>query len=101
MPQSIEMFSKSQSTGIDYLRGIYTTVIVKDVMTREEMNDSEALENIIRYLFDNIGSLVSPNNIANYMKTNHKTIDPRKVEKILKATQDAFILYGVNRFDVR
>ena len=35
------------------------------------------------------------------MKTSHKTIDSRKVEKMLKAVQDAFIIYGVNRFDVR
>ncbi|GHU07989.1 ATPase [Alphaproteobacteria bacterium] len=101
MPQSFEMFHEDEKIGVDYLKGVYSTVILKDVTSRDGAEDGEALENILRFLFQNVGSLVSPKKIADYMKSNYRTIDPRKVERLIKATVDAFILYGVNRYDIK
>lgn len=100
-PQSFEMFEQSAQLGVDYLRGIYTTIILKDVVTRDGADDAEALENILKFAFQNIGSLVSPNKIADYMKANYRTIDPRKVERLLSVSKDGFILYAVDRFDIK
>ena len=100
-PQSFEMFAQSDQLGIDYLRGIYTTIVLKDVVTRDGADDAEALENILKFVFQNIGNLVSPNRIADYMKSNYRTIDPRKVERLLSVSKDSFILYAANRFDIK
>jgi predicted AAA+ superfamily ATPase len=101
MPQSVEMFNESESLGIDYLTGIYTTVVLNDILTRQGINDSEALENILKFVFDSIGKLLSPKKIADYMASNYRKISSRTVESYLTATTEAFILYGTDRFDIK
>ena len=100
-PQAFEFFASNDSAGIDYLRGVYNTVMIKDVVTRNGADDANALQKINRFIFDNVGSLVSPNKIANYMISHHDKIDSRKVEKILSAVSDAYIFYPVNRYDIK
>jgi predicted AAA+ superfamily ATPase len=100
-PQAIEMFGANESLGIDYLTGIYTTVVLKDIITRDGVNDSEALENVLKFVFDNIGNSFSPKRIADYMGSNYRKISSRTVEKFLSATVDSFILYGADRFDIK
>lgn len=101
MPQSVEMFKEDHFTGMDYLTGVFNTVVVKDIITREGMDDAEMLNRILRFLFDNIGNLVSPNKIANYIKSNYRTIDQRKVEKIIAAICESYILYPVQRYNIK
>lgn len=100
-PQSYEMFNTSEQLGVDYLRGIYSTVMLKDVATREGSGDVEALNNIMRFVSNNVGSLTTPNGIANYMRSNYRTIDPRKVERMLSSACDSYIIYPANRYDIR
>lgn len=100
-PQSVEMFKESTNLGIDYLAGLYHTVVLKDIITREGVNDSEALENTLKFVFDNIGNLLSPKKIADYMGNNYRKISSRTVEKFLRATTDSFVLYSTNRFDIK
>jgi predicted AAA+ superfamily ATPase len=101
MPQSVEMFDTDYALGLDYLRGVYSTVVLKDIMTRNDTDDANAFSNILKFLFDNVGNLVSPNKIANYLKANHKSIDPRKVERLIDATCKSYILYPANRFSIK
>jgi len=63
-PQAFQMFRQSDQLGVDYLRGIYTTIALKDVITRDGANDAEVLENILKFVFQNIGNLISPKNTA-------------------------------------
>lgn len=100
-PQSIEMFNENSTLGTDYLTGLYHTVVLKDIITREGINDSEALENTLKFVFDNIGNLLSPKKIADYMGNNYRNISSRTIEKFLSATTDSFILYGVDRFNIK
>lgn len=100
-PQSVEMFNENNNLGIDYLSGLYHTVVLKDIITREGVNDSEALENTLKFVFDNIGNLLSPKKIADYMGNNYRKISSRTIEKFLSATTDSFILYCVDRFDIK
>lgn len=101
-PQSVDLFKDDENLAIEYLTGVFSTVVLKDVITRSEVpNDTEALQNILRYVFDNVGSLVSPKKIADYMSNNYRTISSRTVERFLSAAIDSFILYDVNRFDIK
>lgn len=100
-PQSVEMFKESTNLGVDYLTGLYHTVVLKDIITREGVNDSEALENTLKFVFDNIGNLLSPKKIADYMGNNYRKISSRTIEKFLISTTDSYILYSANRFDIK
>lgn len=100
-PQSFEMFAQNDHLGVDYLRGIYNTIVLKDVVTRDGANDPGALENILKFVFQNIGNLISPNKIATYMKSHYRTIDQRKIERLLSVSKDSYILYAADRFDIK
>ena len=64
-----------------YLSSVYNDIIIKDVMTRKKIQDETMLRNVANFAMDNIGSLVSTNNIANTMISDGKDINVRTVER--------------------
>jgi len=85
----------------DYLAGVYNTVLLKDIVTRGRINDVPLLESVIRFLFDNIGSIVSSNKIANSLTSYGRKTTSVTVENYIQALTEAFILYKVGRYDVK
>ncbi|MSU09819.1 ATP-binding protein [Veillonellaceae bacterium WCA-693-APC-5D-A] len=85
----------------EYLSGIYNTIIVKDILTRLQVRDIKMLSSIVKYVFANVGSLLSPGKIANAMTSAGRKIDPKTVERYLQGLQDSLIIYQANRYDVR
>jgi uncharacterized protein len=85
----------------DYLRGIYSTIILKDVASRYRINDVMMLESLARFLFDNIGNQFSSKKIADTMTSAGRKIDSKTVEKYIYALVDSFIVYQAKRYDVK
>lgn len=84
-----------------YLEGIYTSIILKDVMTRYRISDMGMLDSVVRFMFDNVGNLCSATKIANTMTSAGRKISTHTVENYLSALTESFILYRVGRFDVK
>ena len=84
-----------------YLEGIYTSIVLKDIVSRKRIADVSMLESVIRYMFDNIGNLCSSTKIANTMTSAGRKISVRTVEAYLEALTDSFILYRADRYDVK
>lgn len=84
-----------------YLEGIYTSILLKDIMTRRKITDASMLESVIRFMFDNIGNLCSARKIANAMTSAGRKISVPTVEGYLSALVDSFILYKAERYDVK
>jgi predicted AAA+ superfamily ATPase len=85
----------------EYLRGIYHTVLLKDIVGRRHIEDVELLELVIRFLFDNIGNIVSVKKIADSLGSHGRKTTPVTVAGYLDALMDAFILYRANRYDIK
>ena len=85
----------------DYLRGIYSTILLKDIVQRYQISDIMMLESVIRFVFDNIGSRFSANNIARILTANGRTANDKTVEKYLQALVDSLILYRVQRYNIK
>jgi predicted AAA+ superfamily ATPase len=85
----------------DYLSGIYNTVVLKDVVARNKISDVMMLESIIRFIFDNIGNLLSTKKIADTMTSNGRKIDVKTVEKYLASLQASYILYQAKRYNIK
>lgn len=93
------------------LEGIYSTVILRDVLERNNVTDQSLLNRLVRFLADNIGSITSPNSIGNVLssegdieKRRSKTTDNvagKTVDKYIQLLKSAFIFYGVNRYDIK
>lgn len=84
-----------------YLEGIYTSIVLKDVVARCRISDVGMLDSVIRYMFDNIGNLCSFTKIANTMTSAGRKISVHTVETYLTALVDSFILYKVSRYDIK
>lgn len=85
----------------DYLMGIYNTVLLKDVVARKRINDIHLLESVIKFIFDNIGNIVSSKKIADSLTCYGRKTTSVTVENYIEALTSAFILYKANRYDVK
>ena len=84
----------------DYQMGIYNTVLLKDVIMRNQIRNVPFLEDLVRYLADNSGKLISANNISKFMKSLGLTITPTLVINYLSFLCASYIVSEVKRFDV-
>lgn len=84
----------------EYLRNVYSTIILKDVVKREGIRNVDFLETLAIYTADNVGNLFSSNNISRYLKSQHVNISPIQVINYLKALQNAYLINKVRRIDV-
>ena len=90
------------------LEGIYSTVVLRDVLQRNPQADQATMQKIMLYLCSNIGSITSPNSIGNVLsnegdiKTGKvKNIAGKTVEKYIAMLRSAFIVSSVGRYDVK
>ena len=90
------------------LEGIYSTVILKDILQRHNQSDQLSLDKIAHFLSSNIGSITSPNKIGNILssegdidKGKIKNIAGKTVDKYISMLNNAFIFYRVGRYDIK
>lgn len=91
------------SSGTDlrqYLQGIYSTVILKDIMQRSRLQESDLLERVIRYLSDNIGNVTSLKSIADTLTSSGRKCSPHTIESCVKGLLGSFMFYSATRYDV-
>lgn len=84
-----------------YLGTLFNDVIIKDVMIRKGISDESMLKSVATFALDNIGNLLSSNNIANTMTSDGRSINIRTVEKYLEGFLESFFLYKASRYDVK
>ena len=99
-PYTLELNEKKKNIR-EYLGEIYSTVVLKDIIARKNINDVFMLESIIRFMFDNIGNLCSIKKIADTMTSDGRKITSPTVENYLSALVDSYILYKVRRYDIK
>ena len=85
----------------EYLRGIFHTVILKDVVERKKITDVPLLEAVVRFLSDNIGNTVSVKKIADTLTSSGRKTTTVTIDGYVQALKDAFILYETGRYDIK
>jgi predicted AAA+ superfamily ATPase len=83
-----------------YLTSVLDSIVVKDVLLRGHMPDYEMLLSVLRFVFDNVGNLVSANKIANTMTSYGRKLSVHTVENYLHLLTRSFVLYKVGRYDI-
>ena len=90
------------------LEGIYSTVVLRDILQRNNQVDQRILQKIMLFLCSNIGSITSPNNIGNVLshegdiqQGNRKNVAGKTVDKYISMLRSAFIFFSVGRYDVK
>ena len=84
----------------EYQMDIYHTVLLKDVIMRNQIRNVPFLENLVRFLADNTGKLISANSISKYMKSQGESIASAAIINYISFLCEAYILHKVNRYDI-
>ena len=90
------------------LEGIYSTVVLRDILQRNNQADQAMLQKIVMFLCSNIGSITSPNKIGNVLSGEGdikpgkgKNIAGKTVDKYISMLRSAFVFYSVSRYDIK
>lgn len=84
----------------EYQMDIYHTALLKDVIMRNQIRNVPFLENLVRFLADNTGKLISANSISKYMKSQGESIASAAIINYISFLCEAYILHKVNRYDI-
>lgn len=93
-------FPDDDSARSQYLIDIYNSVVLKDVVKRNNIRDVDTLERIVAYAFSNIGHIFSATSLSKYFKSENRKISHDTILNYLKFCSDAFLFYKINRYDL-
>lgn len=98
-PYTLELDTNDSLT--DYLRGVYDTIMVKDIVNRKKIQDVMMLESVVRFVADNIGNMLSTKRIADIMTAEGRKIDPKTVERYISIMSETFFIYPAKRYNIK
>jgi predicted AAA+ superfamily ATPase len=99
LPYLIQL-PKNEAVIFEYLKNIYTTIIYRDIVQRFSVRNLRFLEQLVRFLADNTGSLFSAKKISDFLKSQRINIAPNQVQIYLQHLENAFIVHKVERYDI-
>lgn len=101
-PEAVNLSISSPNMVNTYLKSLYDTVVVKDIVKRNNLRKFDTLQNILNFLFDNIGNVVSPNNITDVLrKTTGESISHNTVLKYLRYFTESYLVYPVRLYNIK
>lgn len=84
-----------------YMEGIYSSIVIKDILNRSSVSDPELLSRVLRYILDNIGNLTSANKISNYLSSNLMKTATKTVIDNIDALEKAYVIYKAKRYRIK
>lgn len=84
----------------DYLQGVYSTILVKDIIRRKKIRNVPFLENLIHFIADNIGKPLSATGIQNYTASNESEVSKNLILKYMQAIDEAYLATAVSRYNI-
>ena len=84
-----------------YLSDLFNSVLLKDVVSRNNIRDTELLNRIIQFIFDNVGSTFSAKNISDFLKSQGRKLGVETIYNYLDYLENAFVIERVKRFDLK
>ncbi|GHV43051.1 hypothetical protein AGMMS49546_23530 [Spirochaetia bacterium] len=84
-----------------YLTDIFNSILLKDVISRHRIRDTELLERIVKFLMDNMGHIFSAKSISDFLKSQGRKLSAETVYNYLDSLEEAFLIRKVSRFDIK
>jgi uncharacterized protein len=100
MPYLIHLKGDEQLS-FEYLRNLYSTILLKDVIARRQVRNIDFMERLVEYIADNVGSLFSSSNIAKYLKSQRQQVPTQLVIDYSLALTQAYFIHKVSRIDIQ
>ncbi len=100
MPQLYRIGLQEKDLVNDYLQNVYNTIILKDIVEREDIRNVPLLKNLVRFVSDNVGKPISATSIVKYLKSQRVDSSIKVIINYLDYLCNAFIIHRVNRYDI-
>ena len=101
MPGNISILKDNPNDLDKYLDGIFSTIVYKDIITRNNVTDKMLLESVLKFIFDSIGSPISTKKISDTLTSKGMSTSNHTVENYISAFVESFLIYKAERFDVK
>ena len=101
MPGNLSILQTNPNDIDKYLDGIFSTIVYKDIMARNNITDKMLLESVLRFIFDSIGSPISTKKISDTLTSKGIATSNHTVENYITAYLESFLIYKAERFDVK
>ena len=101
MPGNISILKDNPNDLDTYLEGIFTTIVYKDIIVRNNITDKMLLESVLKFIFDSIGSPISTKKISDTLTSKGMSTSNHTVENYISAFVESFLIYKAERFDVK
>ena len=90
----------NEEASMQYLKDIYSSIILKDITQRNNIRDIDLLERIIAYIIMNVGNTFSATSISKFFKSENRKSSPETILNYIKACEEAMLIYRVQRNDL-
>ena len=97
----IHVFNYNKEEIYQYLADVYNSILLRDVIARNNIRDIELLERVVLYIMDNIGNTFSVKSISDFLKNQGRKLSVETIYNYLKALENAFIISKVQRYDIK
>ena len=101
MPGGVSIIQNNYNDLDKYLESIFLTVVYKDIMVKNNISDKMLMENILKFIFDSIGSPISTKKISDTLTSKGMSTSNHTVENYITAFLESFLIYKAERFDVK
>ena len=101
-PEAVNLSKVSPEITNAYWKSLYETIVVKDISKRYHLRKFDTLQRIINFLFDSIGSIVSPNNIADEIKrVTKESLSHNTVQKYIRYFTESYLIYPIQLYNIK
>ena len=98
---ALHHFDMNETVVYQYISSIYDTILLKDVIRRNNIRNVRLLEDITRYIFDNIGNIFSSKKVSDFLKTQKISVGIETVQNYISYLHDAFAVHKASRYDIK
>lgn len=101
-PEAVTLSKVAPQQENIYLQSLYETVVVKDIVQRNKLRKFDTLQEVLNFVYDSVGSVVSPNNITSAIRTNTKEpLSHNTILKYLRFFSESYLIYPVRLFNIK
>ncbi len=94
-------FYKTDEHRFEYIKDVYTTILERDLVKKYKIRNRSEFLSISEFMMDNIGNLLSPNNVCEALNRGKSEITRKTVDKYIKYLENAFMFYEAKRYDLK
>lgn len=100
-PEAVRLSVEGNHFANEYLQMVFKNIFENDISKRYTVYGEESYQEVVNYLMDSVGSIVSAGNIAKVLSANKRKIDNKTVTRYIDSLVEAYLFYKVNRYDIK